>query len=260
MDNTFIGLSLYEKIEAIPSACGVYCIRNNVNDKRYIGSTIDISSGGIKARLKSHIRQLKKGNHHNKDLQDDWYKYKASNFRLYANAYILSETRDREESLIRSQTIKTLYNKALSVAKNYVSTSKSYKVIAKKDLRFFTLYWQGYKVCNYKKRKEARAVGELLQSLSFKDAFQYISSKSELRTGYILEQSPDDKLYNLFISGLFLGTYLDYKDGVRQAEVLKNYTYKNLLIWKEQNITPINIKVESIDVLKEDEKVLTSIF
>lgn len=48
----------------------VYQIRNTVNNKVYIGSTINVAS-----RKKNHFYRLRKGIHPNKNLQKDWNNY-----------------------------------------------------------------------------------------------------------------------------------------------------------------------------------------
>lgn len=49
---------------------GVYQIYNPINEKRYIGSSIDIAR-----RLKEHRRDLIGNRHHNEHLQNAWNKY-----------------------------------------------------------------------------------------------------------------------------------------------------------------------------------------
>ena len=54
---------------------GVYKITNTVNNKIYIGSSID-----VKGRIKGHKRDLRKNRHINKHLQRSWNKYGEGNF------------------------------------------------------------------------------------------------------------------------------------------------------------------------------------
>lgn len=56
--------------------CGVYAIRNIVNGKMYIGSTIN----PFCRRWLCHKKRLRKGVHHNAHLQVSWDKYGEENF------------------------------------------------------------------------------------------------------------------------------------------------------------------------------------
>lgn len=56
---------------------GVYEIRNTLNDKVYVGSSINTSR-----RLKDHARKLAKGEHESQHLQASWDKYGDDAFKL----------------------------------------------------------------------------------------------------------------------------------------------------------------------------------
>ncbi len=55
--------------------CGVYRIKNIVNNKFYIGSSQEIED-----RFTTHRRLLRDKKHHNPHLQNAWHKYGAENF------------------------------------------------------------------------------------------------------------------------------------------------------------------------------------
>lgn len=56
------------------SAC-IYCIKNKINNKCYIGQTINFTG-----RKSKHLRDLRKGNHINQHLQRAFDKYGEENF------------------------------------------------------------------------------------------------------------------------------------------------------------------------------------
>ena len=85
------GKFLMEKI------CGIYCIENLVNGKKYVGQSIDIFK-----RFRSHKNKLRTHEHANGHLQNAWDKYGEENFKFY----ILEETTlemldDRERYYIK---------------------------------------------------------------------------------------------------------------------------------------------------------------
>lgn len=51
-------------------SCGIYCIENKANGKKYVGKSID-----IKKRWNNHIAQLRNNSHPNEYLQRSWNKY-----------------------------------------------------------------------------------------------------------------------------------------------------------------------------------------
>jgi group I intron endonuclease len=55
--------------------CGVYCIENIINNKKYIGYSIN-----IERRWNRHINDLRKNKHDNSCLQNAWNKYREGNF------------------------------------------------------------------------------------------------------------------------------------------------------------------------------------
>lgn len=58
--------------------CGIYCIENTINHKKYIGSSVDIYR-----RWAQHRRELKGNYHYNHHLQNACNKYKIENFKFY---------------------------------------------------------------------------------------------------------------------------------------------------------------------------------
>jgi group I intron endonuclease len=81
--------------------CGIYIIRNLVNDKIYVGSSVN-----IKKRFNQHKNSLRKNKHHNKYLQKSWNKYKEESFE-----FIVIERHSYPEKILgRENKCILLYN------------------------------------------------------------------------------------------------------------------------------------------------------
>lgn len=75
---------------------GIYCLRNIVNGKRYIGQ-----STNIEMRTKHHFYDLKRGVHYNRHLQGSFTKYGVSNFEFHILEEVGEDMLDvREQSWI----------------------------------------------------------------------------------------------------------------------------------------------------------------
>lgn len=84
---------------------GIYMILNIINNKMYIGS-----SKNVKRRLQEHKRELRKGIHINKHLQNAWNKYGEENFLFKEiesidttlnNNFLLKDLRELETKYIK---------------------------------------------------------------------------------------------------------------------------------------------------------------
>lgn len=57
---------------------GIYCIENLVNDKKYIGQSVNIVG-----RWRQHLSKLRRNIHNNEHLQNAWNKYNETYFKFY---------------------------------------------------------------------------------------------------------------------------------------------------------------------------------
>jgi len=73
---------------------GIYKIRNKINNKLYIGSSINIELRWIR-----HLRQLRANNHHSKALQNAYNLYKEENFEFS----IIESLNEDNSLLLREQ-------------------------------------------------------------------------------------------------------------------------------------------------------------
>lgn len=71
---------------------GIYCIENIINNKKYIGQSVN-----IEYRLKKHLQKLKNNNHENKHLQNSFNKYGEHSFTSYiVEECLKDELNDKE--------------------------------------------------------------------------------------------------------------------------------------------------------------------
>ena len=73
----------------------IYCIRNKINDKKYIGQTA--LKRGYKYRWYVHKEQLINNKHYSKNLQEDFNKYGIDNFEFF----ILDEFTFSDKELLK---------------------------------------------------------------------------------------------------------------------------------------------------------------
>ena len=71
----------------------IYCIRNKINNKKYIGQT----SWDINKRISKHKGQLINNKHYNKNLQEDFNKFGIDNFEFF----ILDEFTFSDKELLK---------------------------------------------------------------------------------------------------------------------------------------------------------------
>lgn len=83
-----------KQIEIPIKVSGVYCLKNEVNKKIYVGSSED-----CRERAGSHFSLLKFGKHHNKHLQNSFNQYGVENFR----AFLIEEVKDLSTLRVREQ-------------------------------------------------------------------------------------------------------------------------------------------------------------
>ncbi len=83
--------------------CGIYQIRNKINNKRYVGS-----SNNIEFRWRKHISFLTRNKHPNKHLQGAWNKYGKDSFEFTVLLICVEdELLDQEQTCL---DVKSEYN------------------------------------------------------------------------------------------------------------------------------------------------------
>ena len=77
----------------------IYCIRNKINNKKYIGQTSE--KRGYNHRIHKHKNQLINNKHYSKNLQEDFNKFGIDNFEFF----ILDEFTFSDKELLKKVLI-----------------------------------------------------------------------------------------------------------------------------------------------------------
>lgn len=108
--------------------CGIYCIENLINGKKYIGQSTDID-----LRFWGHKNSLNKNRHSNKKLQHDWNEYGDKNFKFYVITKCEIGSLDKLEvyyiSLYNSHKCDFGYNIELGGYKNKSLSEQSIEIM-----------------------------------------------------------------------------------------------------------------------------------
>jgi|694.fasta_scaffold04147_11 hypothetical protein len=128
--------------------CGIYQIINIVNNKRYIGQSID-----IKNRFIRHKYQLNKNIHDNKKLQNAWNKYGKQSFKfeilIKCNKELLKKLEKQEVEKIAEHSYNISKNYDNLYGKNNPFYGKTHNQITKEKMSLIAKSRTGNKNPNY---------------------------------------------------------------------------------------------------------------
>lgn len=197
--------------------CGIYCIFNMQNGKRYIGSSKDIYN-----RWHEHIHHLNNGTAHNAHLQNAWNKYGSEYFLFGVLEYCSIEERfTREQYYI--DMMHPEYNFSLNVIANLdktVSEETREKISSTLKAKYasgeITTYKQEhawvkcyiYNISTWKLEAECDNLAEAAHILGLKDISSFSRNKVECRL-----------FGNIYIISITKYQYL---------HELQNHVYKNI--------------------------------
>jgi group I intron endonuclease len=104
---------------------GIYCIKNTINGKIYVGSSVN-----IKKKFRNHLLSLRKNQHPNFKLQSSFNKHKEESFIFY----VLEDVLEKENLIAREQfhidTLAPVYNICL-LADSSLGVKRTEKTIEK---------------------------------------------------------------------------------------------------------------------------------
>jgi len=106
------------------NSCGVYKIINTVNNKCYIGSSIN-----IRKRKSQHQLRLRNNKHGNIYLQNAWNKYGEDKFVFEIIWYCKKEEQQESEQKYTTLLTQKVYKCALIILKDFVRTTTSKEII-----------------------------------------------------------------------------------------------------------------------------------
>ena len=136
---------------------GVYCLKNTVNKKVYIGST----TNKFRARLTSHMNNLRAGTHNNSYLQNSWNKYGEDSFEFSILEIItnISDIRIREAEYIAKYDSANEYF-GYNLTSNTMCASKDIKVRDKISKTLKELYKNNVEYSDMMRRISLNRVGK----------------------------------------------------------------------------------------------------
>ena len=190
----------------------IYHIINKVNGKRYIGETVQYET-----RKKTHLRNLKNGEHHSIKLQKAWNKYGEDNFEF-------------------------------QVRQVEISSLDELNKLEQEEIKKYNSYYDGY-------NQTIGGDGIIRKPLSF-ETYSIIRAGNERFEGMIKKTATYYRMDKSVVSDIIkLKTYLDYSDQYEDLNEEEKNNYLNIYI-KQFNIDINNPPIYK-NKLKVDYQVLS---
>lgn len=177
---------------------GIYMIKNIINNKIYIGQTINVN-----ARLKSHRNKLKNNNHENQHLQNSWNKYRENNFKFeIIKMYNEDELNDREVYWInyyKSYDFKFGYNKTFGgnserpteETKNKMSIAAKGRKLSIEIKRKLSQSLKGKNKGNFLSEETKKKLSQSLKGKNAGEKNYMYGKKGKLSPNYGIKRSQD---------------------------------------------------------------------
>lgn len=187
--------------------CGVYCITSKIDNKRYIGKSINITS-----RMADHFKKLKTNKHFNRHLQNAYNKYGRANF-----SYIILELSDIENlSALEGKYIKELNVVEASTGYNFKTEDNGFSKHSEETILLMR---------NLKKKNSKMVYGFSKDGFLVKDWNSISSCAKELKV------SPCDVRRTINEEQIFCrGLILNNRNKFRIRENRRKFNSKNFLL------------------------------
>ena len=180
---------------------GIYRIKNVINEKSYIGSSIN-----IKSRIQRHKSELKNNKHSNLKLQRAYIKYGVSSFSYIIEEVFEEITREdlfkKETELIILEDLKNLgYNQMIDSASHFSEINKS-KTTINRNKKKFSKKIVAIKIEDGKLYKRFESISEAARELKLESTNISGACKGRLRylSNYIFkyeENYDENKTYSI---------------------------------------------------------------
>lgn len=200
------------EVTQLPKCSGIYMIKNTVNNKVYIGSSVNLNR-----RIKKHFYEIKKKFHHNKHLEKAVHKYGVENFEIY-----LLEVFD----IITDNKLRKIEE---SFIEKYDSYKKGYNQLENKQSHLTRLNKSKNHIDNNKKLQSKAVImfdkktGDKLKEFpSVSDASRYLGTSST-NISHACKNVPHISI---------LGHTFCYKN---EYDINQNYSFqKRKIVWSEE--------------------------
>lgn len=191
--------------------CGIYCIKNKITNKVYVGS-----STNIKRRRNFHFNSLNKNKHHSIKLQRTYEKYGKENFKHFVLEYCDKNNLD---------------------------------VLEKEWIAYFNSYHNGYNSTDevgapWRGKKQPEEVKKLQKCTPVK----IINPNGEVVNDYSISNfCKANNLHLSAISSVLKGVYFHYKGWRKYKKELEGIKFDYKEFHKKRGNTLAKIKCELVD-------------
>ena len=214
----------------------IYEIRNKINNKIYIGSTVD-----FKKRKATHLKELRQGKHANSHLQNAWNKYGEDNF-----SFKIIERCSIENLLIREQYYINLfygencYN-IQKIACNNISNIKNniYSIYDKNGSYLLNLSTIE-EVCEYVNRKSTTVINIVNERKLIANKYYVKTYKKDKLEKSEMYVDNSNLIYLLDDNDIIINTFKNIEEVCIYIFGKKDRQKQNRIAWNLQMLYKVN--------------------